>query len=208
MRSFLLVLVLLLSACDLSASRPPAIGGPIDRLPEGTRVENWRGGLAAASAQFHGEGGAAEVASGTLSAAGELEFALKPVQTAQLTGFSACPGLTVSDAALRLNSFSALDVVDGETPVGRVALVSRPPIVSEGLTQLGDLYLQYTYADRAARIEGSCPVGGAPGTFSYALELVRGWNTVVFKLVGEGTLHLSTEPVPADAVWSFSEVAR
>lgn len=202
MRYISLFLVLWLSACN-SASRPPAMAG----TPEGTRVENWRGGSATVEAKFHGEGGAAVVASGTVSAAGDLEFTLKPVAAAQLTGFTACPGVAVSDAALKLNSFSALKVVDSGTRSGRVALASRPSVVGEGLTEVGDYYLQYTYADRSARIEGSCAVGGAPGTFRYALELARGWNPVVFRLTGSSTLKLSTEAVPADAAWFLGEVA-
>lgn len=202
MRFILLCLVLSLSACN-SASRPPVA----DRLPEGARIENWRGGLAAVEATFHGEGGAAVVASGTVSADGGLEFTLKPVAAAQLTGFTACPGVVVSDAALKLNSFSALNVTENGTPAGRVALASSPSVVREGLTQVGDYYLQYTYADRPARIEGRCAVGGAPGTFSYALEFARGWNPLVFKLTDSGTLRLSTAPVPADAAWFLGEVA-
>lgn len=197
----ILCLVLSLSACN-SAARPPAMAG----TPKGTRVENWRGGSATVEATFHGEGGAAVVASGKVSADGGLEFTLKPVAAAQLTAFTACPGVAVSDAALKLNSFSALNVM-GSTPAGRVALASSPSVVSEGLRVVGDYYLQYTYADRAARIEGSCAVGGAPGMFRYALELARGWNPVVFKLTDSGTLHLSTEPVPADAAWFLGEVA-
>ena len=202
MRYLSLFLVLWLSACA-SVSRSPTLEGPT----EGARIENWRGGLAAVEARFHGEGGAAVVASGTVSAGGELEFTLEPVAAAQLTAFTACPGVTVSDAALRLNTFSALNVVGNGSPGGRVALASRPSVVSEGLKQTGDYYLQYTYADRAARIEGSCAVGGAPGTFRYALELTHGWNPVVFRLTGSNTLHLSTEPVPADAAWFLGEVA-
>lgn len=202
MRYLSLFLVLWLSACA-SAPRPPALEGPT----EGARIENWRGGSAAVEARFHGEGGAAVVASGTVSEAGELEFTLEPVAAAQLTGFTACPGVTVSDPALRLNTFSALSVVGGSTPGGRIALVSGPSVAREGLEQTGDYYLQYTYADRSARIEGSCAVGGAPGTFNYALELEQGWNPVVFRLTGSNTLRLSTEPVPADAAWFLGEVA-
>lgn len=203
MRFILVFLVLSLSACN-SASRPPVADG----LPEGARIENWRSSLAAVEATFHGEGGAAVVASGTVSADGGLEFALKPVAAAQLTGFTACPGVAVSDAALRLNSFSALNVTKSGTHTGRVALASRLLVVSEGLQQVGDYYVQYTYADRAAWIEGNCAVGGAPGTFSYALELRPGWNPVIFRLTGDGVLQLSTEAIPADAAWFFSEVAR
>lgn len=201
MRYTLLLLILLLSACDVSGSRPPVSAGPA----ESARVENWRGGGVAVAARFHGEGGAATVASGTVSAAGNLEFTLRPVAAAQLTAFTACPGVTVSDAALRLNSFSALNVVEG-APASRVALASSAAVVAGGLRQVGDLYLQYTYADRAAQIRGSCAVGGAPGTFSYALKLRPGWNPVVFRLAGDGVLQLSTEAAPAGAAWFFSEV--
>lgn len=203
MRPLLLWLLLLLSACNPSGSRPPAA----PEGPEHAQVGNWQGGSAAVAARFYGSGGAAEVASGTVSAGGGLEFTLKPVQAAQLTGFSACPSVTVSDPALGLNSFSALAVVDGGVQRGRVALASSASVVSEGLTAVGDLYLQYTYADRAARISGSCAVGGAPGTFSYALELRPGWNPVVFRLTGDGVLQLTTETAPAGAAWFFSEVA-
>lgn len=174
---------------------------------EHARVENWRGGDAAVATRFYGEGGAAEVAAGAVSAAGDLEFTLQPVQAAQLTGFRACA--TVSDPTLRLNSFSALSVVDGGgVERGRVALASSAAVVSEGLTRTGDLYLQYTYADRAARISGSCAVGAAPGTFSYALELRPGWNPVVFRLTGDGVVRLSTEAVPANAAWFLDEEAQ
>jgi hypothetical protein len=202
MRFILLCLAFSLGACN-SAARPPAADG----LPEGARIENWRGGLATVEATFHGEGGAAVVASGTVSADGGLEFTLEPVAAAQLTGFTACPGVAVSDAALKLNSFSALNVTENGLSAGRVALASSPLVVSEGLRAVGDYYLQYTYADRPARIEGRCAVGGAPGTFSYALELARGWNPVVFKLTDSGTLRLSTAPVPAEAAWFLGEVA-
>lgn len=205
MRHALIFLLLLLGACSPSGSRPPAM----PEGPEYAQVGNWQGGSAAVAARFYGSGGAAEVASGTVSAAGGLEFTLKPVQAAQLTGFSACPSVTVSDPALRLNSFSALTVVDGGgVQRGRVALASSASVVSEGLTAAGDLYLQYTYADRAAQISGSCAVGGAPGTFSYALELRPGWNPVVFRLADDGVLQLSTEAAPAGATWFFGEVAR
>lgn len=204
MRYLLIFLLLLLSACNPSGSRPPVVSEP----PEYAQVGNWRGGSAAVAARFYGDGGAAEVASGTVSAGGGLEFTLKPVQAAQLTGFSACASVTVSDPALRLNSFSALAVLDGGgVQRGRVALASSASVVSEGLTAAGDLYLQYTYVDRAAQISGSCAVGGAPGTFSYALELRPGWNPVVFRLTGDGVLQLSTETVPAGAAWFFREDA-
>jgi hypothetical protein len=202
MRHLLIFLLLSLGACSPSDSRLPAV-------PEGTeyaQVGNWRGGSAAVAARFYGSGGAAEVASGTVNAAGGLEFTLKPVEAAQLTGFSACAGVAVSDPALRLNSFSALAVLDGAgVQRGRVALASSAAVVSEGLEQVGNYYLQYTYADRAAQIRGSCAVGGAPGTFSYALELRPGWNGVVFRLTGDGVLRLSTEAVPAGAAWFLGE---
>lgn len=205
MRYVLVFLLLLLSACNPSDSRPPAM----PEGPEHAQVENWRGSSAAVAARFYGGGSAAEVASGTVSANGGLEFTFKPVRAAQLTGFSACSNVTVSDAALRLNSFSALAVVDGDrVQRGRVVLASSASVVSEGLTRTGDYYLQYTYADRSARIKGSCAVGGAPGTFSYALELQRGWNPVIFRLAGDGVLQLFTAAVPADATWFFSEDAR
>jgi len=202
MRYTLLFLIFLLSACDVSGSRPPVVSGPA----ESAQVENWRGGGAAVAARFHGEGGAATVASGTVSEAGNLEFTFRPVAAAQLTAFTACPGVTVSDAALKINSFSALNVM-GDAPASRVALASSAAVVEGGLRQVGDYYLQYTYADRPARIEGSCAVGGAPGTFRYVLELARGWNPVVFKLADSRTLRLTTEPVPADAAWFLGEVA-
>lgn len=202
MRYLPVLLLLLVGACNPSGSRPPAL----PEGPEHARVENWRGGRAVVAARFYGEGGAAAVAVGAVSAAGDLEFTLKPVAPAQLTGFRACAGAIVSDPALRLNSFSALTVVDGGgVERGRVALASSAAVVREGLTRTGDLYLQYTYADRAARISGSCAVGGAPGTFSYALELRPGWNGVVFRLTGDGVLRLSTEAVPAGAAWFLGE---
>lgn len=205
MRYALLFVLLSLGACNPSGSRPPAMDNPL----EGTQIENWLGGSAMVEAQFYGDGGAVAVASGAVSAGGDLEFTLKPVGAAQLTDFTACPGVAVSDAAVRLNSFSALNVLGGDgVRTGRVARVSRLSVVSEGLQQVGDYYVQYTYADRAAWIEGNCAVGGAPGTFSYALELRPGWNPVIFRLTGDGVLQLSTEAIPADAAWFFSEVAR
>lgn len=200
-----LTAALLLSACNLSGPRPPAEYGGSERA----RVENWRGGSGTVEALLRSEGGAARVASGTVSATGELEFVLGSADAAHLTPFTACPDITVSDPALKLGSFSALEVLDERgVQQGWVALVSDAAVLERGLKRAGDFYVQYTYADRAARVEGGCAIGGAPGSFTYALELSAGWNPVVFKLAGPGALHLSTGTVPEGATWFFSGVVR
>lgn len=202
MRLLLLTLITL-SACQSADPSPAA-------TPEqaGIRVENWRGAAATVRAFVYGDSSFAVAATGSVSAAGVLAFGLKPLPLAQLSSFMACSGVTVSDPELKLNSFSAFDVtrdLEGETPEGQIAQASRFEIMTDGLQQVGDYYVQYTYADRPAQIKGRCQ-GGAPASFSYALDLARGWNPVVFKLFDEAVLELSTAPVPADAAWFFSEV--
>ena len=203
MRLLLLSLVTL-SACQLADPGPAA--APEQR---GLQVQNWQGVEATVSAQVHGDDGAALAATGTVSATGVLSFGLGFLSAAQLSKFTACPGVSVSDTALELNSFSAFDVtrVQGKTPGGQLAQTSELTVVTKGLQQVGDYYVQYTYADRNARVEGRCQ-GGAPASFSYALTLQKGWNTVIFKLLDEGVLELSTAPIPASASWFFSEVRQ
>ena len=203
-----LLLVSLLSACYSAEPRSPE-PRPLPAEAAG-QVENWRGGVETLSARVYGDGGAAVVARGTVSAVGALTFRLEPVQSAQLGSFTVCPGLAVSDNALRLGTFSAFDVLSrkrGTTPTGQIAQASSLAVVTDGLRQAGDYYVQYTYADRAVTVEGRCQ-GGAPAVFSYALTLQKGWNPVVFKLVEAGVLELSTSPIPADAAWFFSETER
>ena len=201
MRLLLLSLVTL-SACQLADPGPAA--APEQR---GLQVQNWQGVEATVSAQVHGNDGAALAATGTVSAAGVLSFGLGSLSTAQLGKFTACPGVSVLDTALKLNSFSAFDVAEGETLTGQLAQASELTVVTKGLQQVGDYYVQYTYADRNARVKGRCQ-GGAPASFSYALTLQKGWNTVIFKLLDEGVLELSTAPIPASASWFFSEVRQ
>ena len=197
--------LLTLSACQLTDPGPAV---PPEQT--GVRVENWQGVEATVSARVHGEDGAAVAATGTVSAAGELSFGLGSLSAGQLSSFAACPGVSVSDPALKLNSFSAFDVtrgLQGKTPEGQIAQTSGLTVVTKGLQQVGDYYVQYTYADQNARVKGRCQ-GGTPASFSYALTLQKGWNMVIFKLLDEGMLELSTAPVPADAAWFFSEVTR
>ena len=200
MRLLLLVLTAL-SACQ------PADPGPA-AIPEqaGMQVGNWRGAEATVSAFVYGDS-VAVAATGSVNAAGVLAFGLRPLPSAQLSSFMACADVTVSDPSLKLNSFSTFDVsreLPGKTPEGQIAQASSLEIMTDGLQQVGDYYVQYTYADRDVNIKGRCQ-GGVTTSFSYALELARGWNPVVFKLLDEGMLELSTAPVPADAAWFFSE---
>ena len=194
--------LILLSACQSADPGP-------DAVPElaAVQVENWSGAAATVNAQVYGDEGAAVVATGTVSETGTLRFVLENAQTAQLSSFTACPGVTVSQPALKLNSFSAFDVTEGETSRGRIAQVSELEVLTGGLQRAEDYYVQYTYADREVKIEGRCQ-GGTPATFSYKLELKQGWNQVIFKLLEDGGLELSTVPVPADASWFFSETQR
>ena len=201
------LLLVTLSACQLAEP-----GLPTTPEQTGIRVENWQGVGATAvkatvSAQVYGEDGAAVAATGTVSAAGVLGFRLAPLSVGQLGSFAACPGVTVSDPALELNSFSAFDVAEDKTLKGQLAQTSGLTVITKGLQQVGDYYVQYTYADRSAQIKGRCQ-GGAPASFSYALTLQKGWNTVIFKLLDERVLELSTAPIPANAAWFFGEVTR
>ena len=201
------LLLVTLSACQLAEP-----GLPTTPEQTGIRVENWQGVGATAveatvSAQVYGEDGAAVAATGTVSAAGVLSFRLAPLSVGQLGSFAACPGVTVSDPALALNAFSAFEVTEDEVLIGQLAQASGLTVVTDGLQQVGDYYVQYTYADRSVNIEGRCE-GGAPAIFSYALTLQKGWNPVVFKLLDEGMLELSTAPIPANAAWFFGEVTR
>ena len=196
------LLLVILSACQVTDPSPVAASEQT-----GIRVENWQGVEATVSAQVHGDDGPAVAATGTVSAAGELSFGMEPLSASELSRFTACPGVTVSDPTLNLNSFSAFDVAEGQTPLGQLAQASGLTVVTGGLQRIGDYYVQYTYADRPARVEGRCG-GGAPASFSYALTLQKGWNPVVFKLIDEGVLELSDAPVPAGAAWFFNGVNR
>jgi hypothetical protein len=201
-------LLLLLSACT---TLPPA---PV--APDAARADvlNWPGGHGTVEARLHSEGSSAVVASGTVSDAGVLEFVMQPVSAAQLTPFASCPGVTVSDTgsdtgsdavsntgsdgALRLGTFSALELPDG----GRIAYASSLSVVTSGVQHTGDSYLQYTYADQAARLKGRCRTSLA--TFAYALELEPGWNAVRFEKTGAGLFTLSGAPLPEGSGWFFS----
>lgn len=199
MRLYLFLSLLSLSACQ--SAEPSLVTVPEQT---GVQVENWQGAATTVTAKIYGDDSATVIATGTVSAAGELRFKLEPVSTAQLSRFTACPGVTVSDEALKLGSFSALEVVRGGVPTGQIAQTSSLEVVTNGLRQTSDYYVQYTYADRDANVSGRCQ-GGAPATFSYTLELQEGWNPVVFKLLEDGVLELSTEPVPQDAAWFFNK---
>jgi len=193
-------LFLLLSACTALPTAPVA--------PDAARTDvlNWPGGHGTVEARLHSEGSSAVVASGTVSDAGVLEFVMQPVSAAQLTPFAPCPGVTVSDTVsntgsagtLRLGTFSALELPDG----GRIAYASSLSVVTSGVQRTGDSYLQYTYADRAARLEGRCRTSLA--TFAYALELEAGWNAVRFEKTGAGLFTLSGAPLPKGSGWFFS----
>ena len=215
------VRLVLLSVTSLSACQG-ADPGPVT-TPEQTGiytaiyVQNWQGAgatgagataaAATVSARVYGDAGATVAATGTVSAAGVLSFEMKPLSASELSRFTACPGVTVSDAELKLGAFSAFDVAEGKTPVGQLAQASGFTVVTGGLQNAGDFYVQYTYADRPARVEGRCE-GGAPASFSYALKLQKGWNPVVFKLLEGGELELSTTPVPVSTAWFFNGVNR
>ena len=201
-------LLLFLSLLSLSACQVIDPGGAATSEQTGIRVSNWRGTGATVSAHVYGDSSFVVAATGSVNAAGVLTFELEPLPLAQLSSFVACPGVTVSDPALKLNAFSAFDVtreLQGKPPEGQIAQASSFEILTDGLQQAGDYYVQYTYADRPAQLKGRCQ-GGAPASFSYALDLARGWNLVVFKLLDEGALELSTAPVPPDAAWFFSEL--
>ncbi len=201
--SFLLFLLVALSACQSADPGPAAV-------PEtaAVQVENWSGAAATVSAQVYGDdSSAAVVATGTVDETGRLEFVLAEVQTAQRGNFAACPGVTVSKPGLKLGSFSALEVVRDSVSAGRISHTASLEVMTSGLQQAGDYYLQYTYADRDADVSGRCQ-GGAPAVFGYALTLNKGWNQVVFRLLEDGGLELSTEPVPQGAAWFFSEAGQ
>jgi hypothetical protein len=189
-------LLLLLSACT---TLPPA---PVAPDAARTDVLNWPGGHGTVEARLHSEGSSAVVASGTVSDAGVLEFVMQPVSAAQLTPFAPCPGVTVSntgsDGTLRLGTFSALELPEG----GRIAYASSLSVVTSGVQHTGDSYLQYTYADQAARLAGRCRTSLA--TFAYALELEPGWNAVRFEKTGAGLFTLSGAPLPKGSGWFFS----
>ena len=156
MRLLLLSLVTL-SACQLADPGPAA---PPEQA--GIQVKNWRGTEATVRAFVHGDSSAV-AATGSVSAAGVLAFGLKPLPLAQLSSFMACADVTVSDPALKLNSFSAFEVtreLQGKTPEGQIAQASSLEIMTDGLQQVGDYYVQYTYADRSAQIKGRCQGGG------------------------------------------------
>ena len=171
-------------------------------------VTGWSSGEADITATIYGGGDAeANVVSGTIGAGGDLSADLTDtVADVVLSGFPSCDNLTVSDPAVRQATFSALTVQQGDASLGRVALASSLAVLTDGLTQIGDYYVQQTYSDRAATVKGECPVGGTPATFRYNLTLVAGWNAVTFELVekvDDAQVLELTNGVPEGAQWFY-----
>lgn len=203
MRYSFIALVISLSACSSPVLPPDQSELPATQVS----VVNWRGGAATVEALvYSNDGEPTKAASGTVTATGELEFALEPLKTNHLNPFNPCPELSVSETTLKTNAFSAFSVIENSTRVGRLALVSAPSVLAEGLRAEGDYYVQYTYANRAARLIGRCVMNGVAAAFEFDLSLRKGWNSVIFRLVDNEelqTLELVSTPVPPNAVWAL-----
>ena len=174
------------------------------------QVANWSAGATTLNTVFFGQAEkSTKVASGTIGADGKLDIFLgKSVPADVLSKISACSGLTQTNPDTRQNAFSALQVMRGQTEVGRVALASSQAVLTEGLRKVGDYYVQQTYADAANTVTGSCALGGVvDAVFEYDLKLKQGWNTVTFELTGKDgdaqTLELSSG-TPQGAAWFFA----
>ena len=174
------------------------------------RIANWSVGEAELSTVLYDQAEKfTKVASGTVGADGKLDIFLgKSVPADVLSRISACSGLTQTNPGTRQNTFSALQVMRGQTEVGRVALASSQAVLTEGLRKVGDYYVQQTYADAANTVTGSCALGGVvDAVFKYDLKLNQGWNTITFKLTRKDgdaqTLELSSG-TPQGAAWFFA----
>ncbi len=200
--SFLAALFcIFLSSCSTSVSPQYTIQA---------ELKNWTAGSAALNAMFYADKEGV-IASGQLTNTGIFEVNLSTSITNDLLEpLAACDALTMTNGALRSNQFSAFSVsVDGEDAAGLVALASSEAVMQNGLSQVGDYYVQYIYANSASSISGDCPLGGVPGVFRYDLQLTQGWNTALFSLVDKSgifqTVELSSKAVPSDAAWFFAE---
>ena len=204
--SISLLSLLLLTACSTSPSPGNQISANADIRGQ---VPSWTEGDARLSSFFYAEA-EASVVSGEVLASGEFGIDLKNTVAANLLEpVPSCEGLKVSDIEAKTNQFSGVDALKGSQRVGLLAFVSSITVMSDGLTGVGDFYVQYIYADKAVTLQGDCPLGGVPGIFRYDLDLKSGWNTAVFTLLDEQngvqTLELSSKAVPAGANWFYAE---
>lgn len=197
---FLIALIIILSSC--SGSPTPSLD-----LTVSDAVSNWTSGAAALDARFYADK-EASVVSGKISATGSFSATLdSSLEASLLEPVASCEGLKVSSEALEMNQFSAFTVSREGEDLGLIAQVSSAEVMKDGLTTVGDYYVQYIYASSAASVQGDCPLGGVPGIFRFNLSLKKGWNIALFSLVakeqGVQTLELATSPVPAGAIWLF-----
>ena len=210
-RILFILLIFILTACgtDPGATPDPDTPPSNPETPDiaGT-VSDWTLGETSVAALIYGQDTQAEVATGQVSESGQLSVTLEDeVGDAFLSSFPACDTLTLSDAAAQQNTFSALDVSRGDTDLGRLALASSQEVLTEGLTEVDDFYVQWTYSDRALEIQGSCLVGGTPTAFRYNLTLIAGWNPVTFRLISKeagGQILELSNGIPDNATWIFA----
>ena len=201
---------LLISACGAPSPSPnnPDPNNPTPPTPapdiSGT-LEGSTLGVANLRASFK----TSTVAQGKLEADGSFEFDFKDAIPADaLNDAPACDGLTVSDASAQQNTFSALTVIIGGERKGIIALASSIDVVTDGLNNVGDFYVQYTYVDKDLSLKGDCPLSNPPAVFSYDVALKKGWNTVMFGLTqknadGSQVLSMTMGSVPSDAAWFY-----
>jgi len=95
-----------------------------------------------------------------------------------------CDALELSDPAASVVLVRDLRVIPRGAPceycetLGRIYLASRP---HGAHARLGDLEVQWLFADRPLRVEGVCTYGW--GSERYALDLHPGWNTLVLETI-------------------------
>ena len=168
-----ILLIFILTACGADPTTPSGPDAPPTnpKTPDASditgTVSGWTLEEVAIAAIIYGQDTQTEAATGQVGKGGQLSVTLVDrVGDAFLSSFPTCDTLTLSDAAAQQNTFSAFTVSEGDTNLARLALASRQKVMTAGLSEVGDFYVQWTYSDRAVIIEGSCPVGGTPVNFS------------------------------------------
>lgn len=198
---FSLVFIIFLSSC----ASPPM---PKAQADIQATVAPWGLGAAELSAMFYAATEAPVVA-GSVNQTGQFELNLQATVAADLLELvPACEALSVSNVNAKMNQFSGLVVTKEGAKAGLLAKASSSAVVTDGVRNAGDYYVQFIYADQAVSLKGDCPLAGVPGVFRYDLDLKAGWNEAAFSLLssvqGVQTLEMSSV-VPAAAAWFYRE---
>ncbi len=140
---------------------------------------------------------------GSFSPTGAFNLNL-PSTVAQLQAIPVPPSCTTTltllpadTKAAFLNQVSVLTSTDKYT-----GALQRSKIVG-GTSQIGSKQVQYMYVDKDSTWKGTCVSGNQTQTIDMTLK--QGWNTLLFELLTANSARISTDTIPGDVTWLFSD---